>query len=41
MFYLRKYKNNSKDGIVVVSISNLFHLLDLSRKKTQEVSNIP
>ena len=40
MLYSRKYKNSSKDGRVVVSISNLFHLLDLSRKKTQEDSNI-
>ena len=41
MLYSRKYKNSSKDGIVVISISNLFHLLDLSRKKTPEDSNIP
>ena len=40
MLYSRKYKNSSKDGIVVISISNLFHLLDSSRKKTQEDSNI-
>ena len=40
MLFRHKYRNNSKDGIVVVSISNLFHLLDLSRKQTEEDSNI-
>ena len=39
MFYSRKNKNVLKDGIVVVSISNLFHLLDLSRKKETTNSN--
>ena len=40
MFFRSKHKNKTKDGIVVVSISNLFHLLDLSRKNTQDDSNL-
>ena len=40
MFNPRKYKNVLKDGIVVVSISNLFHLLDFSRNNNQEESSL-
>ena len=40
MFFSRKNRNKPKDGIVVVSISNLFHLLDLSRKSNQDESNL-
>ena len=40
MFYRRKYKNVLKDGIVVVSISNLFHLLDFSRNNNQDDSTV-
>ena len=36
MFYSRIYKNKQKDGLVVVSISKLFHLLDLSRESDEE-----
>ena len=39
MFYHRRYKNLKKDGIVVVSISNLFHLLDLSQNGDEEKLN--
>ena len=40
MFFRRRFRNNSKDGIIIVSISNLFHILDLSRKQSKEDSNI-
>ena len=36
MFFARKNKNEVKEGIVVVSISNLFHILDISRTNIQE-----
>ena len=39
MFFRRKYKYEKKDGIVVVSIRNLFHLFDLSRKEIPDDSN--
>ena len=39
MFFRRKYKYEQKDGIVVVSIRNLFHLFDLSRKEIPDDSN--
>ena len=39
MFFHHKNKYENKDGIVVVSIRNLFHLFDLSRKEVQEESN--
>ena len=36
MLFSRKNKNQYKEGIVIVSISNLFHILDISRTKEKE-----
>ena len=36
MFFSRKNKNESKEGIVIVTISNLFHILDISRTKDKD-----
>ena len=40
MFSQKRYRHENKEGIVVVSISNLFHILDLSRTKEQEENKI-
>ena len=36
MFYFRKKRQEIKDGIVIVSISNLFHILDIARTKEND-----
>ena len=36
MLFSRRNKNQYKEGIVIVSISNLFHILDISRTKEKE-----
>ena len=38
MFDSHKYKKDKKEGIVIVSISNLFHILDISRTKEKDDS---
>ena len=38
MLYCRKKKQEIKDGIVIVSISNLFHILDIARTKENDDS---
>ena len=38
MFDSHKHKKEKKDGIVIVSISNLFHILDISRTKEKDDS---
>ena len=38
MFDSHKNKKDKKEGIVIVSISNLFHILDKSRTKEKDDS---
>ena len=40
MFYFCRNKQEHKEGIVIVSISNLFHILDKSRTKENEDSQL-
>ena len=40
MFSQKRFKQEYKEGIVVVSISNLFHILDLSRTNEREENKL-